>query len=253
MASLELTRVIDAPPDLLWRAISTAEGLSTWHADQVTGSIATKNFQVGWPSLNAQMELHVQSVDPGHRVVLRAGQSRVELSLEAGGVRLVHEGLDEADDLRGFRSSWALALSLLDHAATRHPGTTRRVDWFFERVHSGPELVHFYFSSAVGLQTWLGKSGDIGPAGSPISIAWEGRVQLHGEVLAHEPERDLALSWRELSNAALVLRTLPAAGGARSLALSLSTYGQAPPPAVLKHLERGLSRLGETLRGMGRT
>jgi|GEM_PF-1659822 len=253
VAFLELTRVIDAPRQLLWHSISTAEGLSTWHADQVTGSLEKRHFRVAWPSLNAQMELVVESVDvEQNKLVFRAGQSLVGLSLVENSVRLIHEGLDETDDLGGFRSSWSLALSLLDHAVTRHPTKPRQVHWFFERAQTTPELVHFYFSNALGLRAWLGHSAaDIASVGSKVRLELPNGTRLTGRVLCHEEGRDLAVSWDELDGAALVLRTLPASGGERSLSISLSSYGKDVDPAQLKQLGKCLNRLGETLRGRG--
>ena len=254
MAFLELTQRIDAPLPLLWHYISTSEGLSAWHADHVEGSIAQGNFQVSWPRLNAKMELKVDRAEPLRVLALRAGQSSVTLSLSHGGVHLVHDGLDDDDDLAGFRSSWSLALSLLAHAVSRHPERARHVGWVFERAPTTPELVHFYFSDALGLRQWLGTtSRDIGGVGDNVVLELGGGVHLHGRVLSHEPGRDLALSWRELDDAALVLRTLPASSGDRSLSLSLSTYGNPAPNETMKLLERSLGRLSETLRGRGRS
>ncbi len=254
MALLQLTRHIEAPRALVWHAISTAEGLSTWHADHVTGSLAEHSFQVGWPSLGASMQLKVERVDPNHQLVLRAGGSLVGISLEGEHVRLVHEGLDDGDDLDGFRSSWALALGLLDHAVTRHPHERRKVHWFFERVETTPELVHYYFSSALGLRSWLGASAaDLAGVGGRVALDLPHGVRLSGRILSHEDGRDLAISWDELGGAALVFRTLPAPQGQRSLAVSLSTYGKDADPTALAALGQSLTRLAETLRGRGRS
>ncbi|HSC87821.1 MAG TPA: hypothetical protein VLC09_11145 [Polyangiaceae bacterium] len=253
MALLQLSRRIEASPTLLWHALSTAEGLSTWHADKVSGSLGERRFQLGWPSLGASMELQVERVDPHRQLVLRAGGTLVALSLDGDHVRLVHEGLDDGDDLDGFRSSWALALSLLEHAVTRHPSRSRDVHWFFQRAETTPELVHFYFSTALGLRSWLGETrADVSGVGERVSLELPEGQRLSGRVLSHEPGRDLALSWDELDGAALVLRTLPAAGGQRSLAVSLSTYGKKADPAALLALEQGLTRLAERLRSRGR-
>lgn len=252
MASLELTEIIDAPLPLLWHYLSTAAGLSAWHADRVTGSL-DEGFRVAWPSLNAELDLRVEHAETLKRLVLRAGSTTVQLSLSHGGVHLLHEGLDEDDDLAGFRSSWALALSLLKHAILAHPKKPRHVGWLFERAMGDPELVHFYFSTKLGLERWLGSTtSDLGAPGSAARLDLGGGHVLSGRVLCHEEGRDLALEWSELGGAALVLRTLPAARGQRSLSLALSTYDAEPPAEVLALLKRRLSALSEILNGRGR-
>lgn len=251
MAQIEIERTILAPVPLLWHYLSTAEGLSLWHADEVTGDIESRRFVIGWPNLGARMELKVESYDPLRQITLRAGQSRVVLSLSHGGVHLVHSGLEEDDDLLGFESSWALALALLEHCAVKHGKTKRYVSWFFETIEVPSELAHYYFSTQVGLSRWLGDpKGDLGPVGSDISLALDGAV-LRGKVLSHVEGRDLALSWQEEGESVLVLRTLPAAMGGRTLAVSFSSYGQPAPPKTLARLSQATLRLREAVTQRG--
>lgn len=244
VTSIDLFRPSSAPPDTLFRFLSTARGLSAWHADEVRGDLDSREFRLRWPTLSAELRLDVTRSEPGRLVALRAGDSVVTLSIEEGGVRLVHDGLSETDDLDGLRSSWGLALALLDHAATRHPGGERRVHWAFETLTLSPELAHYYFATKIGLEQWLGRvSADLGEVGAQVDLSLDPETRIRGTILAHEPGRDLAISWDALDSAVLVLRTLPAPHGARTLTLSLSTWDDEAHPREIALLDAALRRL----------
>lgn len=244
MTSIDLFRPSGAPPETLFRFLSTARGLSAWHADQVFGDLESREFRLRWPSLSAELRLEVLRSEPGKFVALRAGDSVVSLALEDGGVRLVHEGLAESDDLEGLRSSWSLALALLDHAATHHEHGSRKVHWAFETLPLSPELAHYYFATKIGLGQWLGRTDlDLGSVGDRVDLELAPGLHLRGAILAHEPGRDLALSWKDLDHAVLVLRTLPAPGNERTLTLSLSTWDDAPHDREIALLGTALARL----------
>ncbi len=244
MKSIDLFRPCGAPPEVLYRFLSTARGLSAWHADEVYGDLETREFRLRWPSLSAELRLEVLRTTPGRLVALRAGDSIVSLSVERGGVRLVHDGLAATDDLEGLRSSWSLALALLDHAATHHEQGSRRVHWAFETLSLSPELAHYYFATKVGLGQWLGRvAADLGGVGERVELELDDRVRLTGTILAHEPGRDLALAWEGLGAAVLVLRTLPAPGADRTLTLSLSTWDDEPHEREIALLDAALRRL----------
>jgi len=259
VTTIEVTRRIEVSAPALWSYLSTASGLSTWHADVVTGSLREGLFIAKYPTLGAELPLKVESQAPGRMVLLRAGQSQVSLSLESTDpatslVRISHAGLEPTDDLGGFRSSWALALALLDLAATAHPGHSRSVLWFFERVPVPAALAHYYFSTRQGLAAWLGETpSDIGPTGSPLRIRLSPELTLSGEVLCHEPGRDLCFSWRELDNAALTLRTLPAGPSERQIAISYSSFSKAYSDRPRPELAAAMKRLGERLRSVGKS
>jgi uncharacterized protein YndB with AHSA1/START domain len=255
VVQIEIERTIAAPPGALWTYLSTAKGLSTWHADEVRGELASGEFLARYPSLGAELKLKVHAVDAGTQITLGAGPSRVEIRLEAAGdmgsrVQITHRGLDDDDDLDGFRASWALALGLLDLSATRHAGKTRSVRWFFGRARVPAALVHYYFSSQMGLAEWLGSSsGDLGHRGSRVRLRLEGDLELTGEVLCHEPGRDVCISWREQNDAALILRTLPGEPDVRQLAISVSSFDEPKlAPLAATALERALVRLETRLR-----
>lgn len=257
MTTIELSRRIDVSAPALWSYISTAEGLSAWHADVVTGSLSSGVFVAKYPTLGAELPLKVESQAPGRMVALRAGQSQVTLSVErisaqASMARISHAGLEPSDDLDGFRSSWELALGLLELAATDHPGKSRSVIWCFERVPVAASLAHYYFSTAQGLSSWLGETDqDVGPVGSRFSIRLSRELTLTGQVLCHEPGRDVCFSWQELDNGALTLRTLPVGHSERQLALSYSSFVRKHAERPRSELKAAMKRLGERLRSVG--
>lgn len=252
-----MSRTLEVPAPALWSYISTAEGLSAWHADVVTGSLREGVFVAKYPTLGAELPLRVESQAPGRMVALRAGQSQVTLSVEpltasTSKARISHAGLEPSDDLDGFRSSWELALALLDLAATEHPGQPRSVIWCFERVPVAASLAHYYFSTAQGLAAWLGETDrDVGPVGSEIAIRLSRELKLSGRVLCHQPGRDVCFSWRELNGAALTLRTLPVGESERQLALSYSSFSPQHADTPRQELKAAMKRLGERLRSVG--
>jgi uncharacterized protein YndB with AHSA1/START domain len=259
LVQIEVERTIQAPAGTLWTYLSTAKGLSAWHADEVRGELARGEFLARYPSLGAELTLKVLAVEPGRAITLGAGTSRVEITLtgldQAGcRVKITHSGLDLSDDLDGFRASWALALGLLDLAVVRHLGEPRSVRWFFATSPVPPGLVHYYFSSRQGLAEWLGAvQADVGTVGSGVELELEGGTRLSGEVICHETGRDVCLRWREQGDAALVLRTLPGGPSERQLALSVSTFGGKLDPKVAQTLDKALLRLVARLRGRGQS
>jgi hypothetical protein len=78
---------------------------------------------------------------------------------------------------------------------------------------------------------------------------------LTGRVLARTPDRDVAVSWNEHGDSALVLRTLPVPGepNERFLILNWSRWGEteAPPPTQAG-LDAACQRLATLLGSAGR-
>lgn len=250
MPSIVLKKRIDAPAELLWTYLTTAGGLSCWQADDVQGSLESGNFSLRWPQLGARLDLSVSDIEYRKRIVLRAGQNAVSLSLSNDHVELEHEGLDAADDLDGLRSSWRLALSLLCHAAERHPSQKRHVTWNFCPVPASHELLHYYFSTDEGLRSWLGELGPQLEVGKPYRLKTDGGV-FEGMVLLNDEGRDVALSVDQLDQGVIVLRTLPAAEG-RVVAVGISTWtGSDRAAALVQQLEGCLSRLAAALVDRG--
>jgi len=244
---IRLTQSIDAPEDVVWRAVSTPRGLMGWQADEVEGDVQPgATLSMRWPALGVGVELDVVEVIPRDRVVLAKGATRVELELGAGGVELTHSGVGDGDEREGVASSWQLSLGLLEHYCERHRGKARTVRWLIRTAHTTPEAAHVFFSSPDALATWLGSGSGVGAPGEPYSLALGEGEQMSGRVLSNTPNRDLALSWDEDDGSALVLRTLPRPfePDVRLVVLSYSRWsGRAAPQHRLDLLEAAHHRL----------
>ena len=246
MAPLLLSRNVGAPREVLWRYLSTALGLSSWQADSVEGGLEQGGFSLTWPQLGARLDLSVVDVEVGHRLVLKTGDSLLDMRAGDGRISLSHHGLHPEDDLVGLESSWHTALSLLQIAATRHPEKTRRVHWLFQPISGTAELAHHYFTDARGLSSWLGAAAHDLVAGSPFEVRLSEFQTLSGEVLS--AERDVCLRIHELGDGALALRTLPGPEGKRMAAMGLSSWNPEPADELIELMEDALSRLSHIMQ-----
>jgi uncharacterized protein YndB with AHSA1/START domain len=243
MEPLVLKMALDAPRDLVWDYITTAVGLACWQADEVTGSLSEGQFSLRWPQLGARMDLSVAQVTPHERIILRAGETALELSLGDRELRLQHHGLHEDDDLVGLESSWRAALSVLSLAVTHHPRVERKVHWLFQPVQASAELVHHYFTNQAGLELWLGSTKKSLIQGTRFELDINYQI-ITGEVLC--ADRDVCISVDQWRNAALTLRTLPAPSEQRVAALGVSTWGFSLNQQLLDHLDASLARLSRS-------
>jgi uncharacterized protein YndB with AHSA1/START domain len=99
MESVTREVVVDAPPEEVWEAVSTADRLSDWFGDGVTGDIAAGEVvRVG-----TDRRLLVERVEPQRRLVFRwlsDPPSRVEIEIDevADGsrVRVVERRIEAA-------------------------------------------------------------------------------------------------------------------------------------------------------------
>lgn len=245
--TIRLTQAIAAPDERVWRACSSARGLMAWQADQVQGDLEPgSTLALAWPALGVALELEVLEVVPARRVVLAKGATRVEIALDAHGVTLTHSGVGEGDEREGVASSWQLSLGLLRHYCEAHADASRTVRWLMAPARTTPDAAHVFFSDADALAAWLGAGSGVGPAGSSYALDLGQGERMSGRVLANTPGRDLALSWSEDDDSAVVLRTLPRPfePGARLVALSYSRWSRrAPTQNRLDLLEAAHHRL----------
>ena len=244
MQPLVLRTAINAPRELIWDYVSTAGGLACWQADSVSGSLHEGEFSLRWPQLGARMDLSVSEVTRGERIVLRAGETALELTLGDRELLLMHHGLHEEDDWVGLESSWRAALSVLSLAVTRHPRVERKVHWMFQPVLASAELVHHYFTDRNGLGLWLGATNVPLKRGERYELDINYQI-ISGEVLC--AERDVCLSIDQWKDGALTLRTLPAPENQRVAAVGVSTWGFQLSQKLLDHLEASLSRLARSV------
>jgi uncharacterized protein YndB with AHSA1/START domain len=243
MEPLVLRTAINAPRDLIWDYVSTAGGLACWQADTVIGSLSDGEFSLRWPQLGARMDLSVAEVTRGERIVLRAGETALELTLGDRELLLQHHGLHEEDDWIGLESSWRAALSVLALAITHHPRVERTVHWMFQPVVASAELVHHYFTDKGGLELWLGSTKQSLKQGCPFELDINCQI-ISGQVLC--AERDVCLAVDQWRNGALTLRTLPAPDEQRVAVVGVSTWGFSLNQVLIDHLESSLNRLSRS-------
>jgi uncharacterized protein YndB with AHSA1/START domain len=240
----------------LWEACSTRSGLEGWYADRVTGTLAPgAKVRLEWPELGASVDLHVEELRHNDQVVLVNGKSRVRLSVADGSVDLTHTGLDDDDDVEGFRSSWRVALAILQQSLEEHPRAPRRVRWAARPIRTSAELAHLCFTAPAALDRWLGGGSMMGAEGEAYRLTLPSGEPMSGRVLCRTPGRDVALSWSEQNESVLVLRTLPSprARQERVIAVCWSKWGatEAGEHAIHNELRRCVERLGALLATTG--
>jgi uncharacterized protein YndB with AHSA1/START domain len=253
---LRLVRPCGATRAELWKACATAEGLETWYADKVTGSLSPGGgVRLEWPALGARVDLDVVDWVPNDRVVFADAGSRVTLAVGDGQVSLIHEGLSTPDEFEAFRSSWRLALALLATSLDVHPGLVRRPAWFARPMRGTSSLAHVCFTEAEVLGAWLGRTERIGAEGDECRLELRAGNRLTGKVLVRSESRDLALTWREMNDSVLSFRTFPSPGSAeeRVVALCWSRFGPPRPNerAVEEGLRASLDQLAMLMRQSG--
>jgi uncharacterized protein YndB with AHSA1/START domain len=254
---VHLSCSIRASREELWEACSTRSGLECWYADRVTGTVARGSvLRLEWPDLGATVELGVDAVHPGERVLFVNGASQVSLAVFDGRIELSHAGLESDDDVQGFQSSWRVALSLLKHSLEEHPGSPRRIRWAARSVKASPELVHLCFTSPAALDKWVGRGSRMGGEGDAYALTLPSGERISGKVLSRSEGRDVALSWDEQNDSVLIFRTLPSPriDEERVAAICWSKWGATEPGerALERQLNEALERLGAMLAMSGR-
>ncbi|MEZ4234345.1 MAG: hypothetical protein R3B89_34540 [Polyangiaceae bacterium] len=269
MTEIQIERRIVAPSLEVWRALSTARGLALWQADEVKGEVrAGAVVELGWPALGVSLELEVGELEPGRRVVLQDNDTKLELEVIAGGVRLTHHSVQDADR-DGMASSWHLALSQLAHGLERHPGLERVSHWAAQPLSASAETIYAFATEPALSARWLW-SGTVRQEGERAELRFAER-SLSGRVLCHVPGRDVSVVWEEEDASTLSLRTLPSPFTAdeRIVALVWSTWQvhaepesdphagehaalkSQPSVPIVAELDLALERLKHLLRGAG--
>ena len=138
---------IDAPAELVWKAISQAEEVTRWLCEEARITPGEGgSFAVSWGEGQAGDSV-IEAWEPGRRLRIRllgyagkyddkaAAQSPMynEYTLETRGgktlLRLVHSGIPEAPDWEGYydgtNRGWQLFMLALRHYVEDHAGTPR--------------------------------------------------------------------------------------------------------------------------------
>lgn len=253
-ADIHVVQSLDASRDSIWRAISDARGIACWQADAASGGLAEGGFVLKWPSLGAELALDVAVAEPGLKLVLRNGDTLLELRVDDGRLELWHRGLLPEDDLEGMRASWQVSLGVLAHYLKHHEGQDRHVHWIARPVATSAELAHVFFTDAAALGSWLTRGdGGFGEGTDEVACTSQWGTPLRGRVLVRQPGRDVAVSLDEPEPSVLVFRTLPSplTETQRLVALVWSRWGAAPPSPLPGQLAGALGRLKLVLEGVG--
>lgn len=250
-----IVQPIVAEADELWKACATPEGLQGWQADSVEGEVRTgARLRLAWPTLGAALEVDVVEVQAPRRLVLTAGSHCTIFDVQPNRLLLTLSGSSTEDEVAGTLSAWRVSLGTLAHWLRYHPGSPRQVHWAACAVTASSALAHAYFTGGPALSTWLTSDGEIGDAGSSASLRLRWGQRLTGQVIAHTPGRDLAVSWQEQNQSVLALRTLPLPADTerRLLALQWSTWDKLDGQAVTaSHLDVCVHRLAKVIGQRG--
>jgi uncharacterized protein YndB with AHSA1/START domain len=136
------TRIeIDAPPEMVWKALSEAEQITTWFAPFARvepgpdGSMVGGSIWLSWgPGVEGTSTIEIW--EPGrHSRAVDPRKIAVDYYLEAkegGGtvLRVVTSGFGRGanwdDEYEGTRKGWPIFLRVLKHGIERHPGEKAR-------------------------------------------------------------------------------------------------------------------------------
>jgi len=199
---IELTVEIDAPPEAVWEAISSAEEVQRWfplNAEIEPGVGGT--FTIDWgPDVRGTGDIDVWEEGRRVRYIERpwgepdpdAVPVAVEYTIESQGgktvLRIVNSGFsaeaDWADYIDTLDTGWRYFLYNLKHYLERHRGTPRRMVWDRRKISIpkneawpvvfGPEgLAKLSLPTEEGAATelWSGHEAEVVLAAPPIHLA----------------------------------------------------------------------------------
>ena len=199
--SIELSLVIAAPPDVVWRAVTDGAALANWFsptasAEPGVGGHQTFSWGGGaeWTSWIAGWEppYHLRLVDQKPGEAPHEGETTMALDYrlaDLGGttqLNLVNSGLSADpswdDTFRMMHNGWRFFLWNLKHCVERHPGVQRTMMSARPWVAGTREQVWDRIFGADGLGAVPG-----GP-GEPFDLRLDGGVALGGSaVLSDRP------------------------------------------------------------------
>lgn len=253
---LTIEQPVAAPPDVIWKALSSTQGLARWQADEASGEVREGGMvRLSWDAFGANVELDVVECIPHQKLRLRNRDAEVEFTLGHHSVHFAQYGLESGENVDGLRSSWTVSLAQLAHSVVRHPGRRRHVDWAVRLTKAAPETLHLYFTESQLLRLWMGETLDSLRPDEPYRWTLHSGTQLSGRVLAMVPGGDVALSCDTLGEGVIVLRSIPGPqnDGVRLIAASISQWGRPARAAarIVEQLDLAMGRLATASSTMG--
>jgi uncharacterized protein YndB with AHSA1/START domain len=240
---------VDAPVDVVWRALTDPEELARWFPNSARVTPGVGGTMVwSWKKM-WDWETRIDAWEPGrllrlvqenarpydiHGRMLPEGEVEpasiaIEFSLETHQgktrVRLVHSGFGHGgawdDEVEGITEGWQAELRSLRHYLERHRGKDRtfEVAWLTTRL-SREEA----WSALVGPGGFRLTPAEP-DAGTPYEVAAPDGERFSGTVALSLPRQTMAGTVRELDDGWFRLLTWAAPGGDTGVCVFLATYG----------------------------
>jgi uncharacterized protein YndB with AHSA1/START domain len=226
---------IDAPPEAVWKAISSGEGLTRWYAEEAR--VEPRAGGENWVSWGEGQEVGNQNLawEAGRRLTVGHPPSEVsnpwqaiviDFEIETRGgktlLKLVQSGLPAGADWdsmdEGTKVGWEMFLFALKFYLEHHAGKPRRT---ILRYWSSPKPADETFAA---LRELLGISPDDLRAGARYQATTAGGEKIGGEILAVEPGHLLVANVDELGDA-LVSLTVHATKEGAYVNFIVGTFG----------------------------
>lgn len=248
--SLEERIVIDAPAEVVWRALTDAEELMRWFPLEATVKPGTGGTMwLSWGGQSggtARIEVwepnrRLRTVEPRRDAAGRLVELVVDYFIEGEGgrttLRVVHAGFGAGaewdEEYDGTGRGWRYELRGLRHYLSRHRGMPRRVAWVAARTSLAPEACYARIMGPTGLAREGGVTG-VAEGDAYRIVGTAGAFE--GVVLVNRPPLDFAGTAANLNDA--LLRYEFYGGSPR---LWVATWGV--DESVVRGLEAGLREI----------
>jgi uncharacterized protein YndB with AHSA1/START domain len=233
--SIVKTVTIDAPPDVVWKALTEADELIRWFPVEarVQAGLGGRVWLSWGPGVEG--EAPITAWEPNRRFGWTETRGPVKLAidfhLEASGgptvVRLVQSGFGDGaewdDEFHMTEGGWSYFVEHLRWYLERHRGTPRDLVSFREAVPMPRPEAFERLLAALGLPVEGGGRTEAAPV--PYETVTPSGDRLSGTVVAASPGTgQLGFTIREIGDAIAFIETEPHPGGSRP-AFWLSTYG----------------------------
>jgi len=226
---------IDAPPEAVWKAISTGEGLSRWYAEEAR--VEPRAGGENWVSWGEGQEVGNQNLtwEPGRRLSVGHPDHAtatdwnaivIDFEIETRGgrtvLKLVQSGLPAGPDWdsmdEGTSVGWEMFLLALKFNLERQAGKPRRT---IVRYFGSPRSADETFGA---LRELLGIAANDLRAGARYAARTAGGDEIGGEIIAVQPGHLLVATVQELGDALLGF-TVHATGEGAFVNFIVGTYG----------------------------
>ena len=249
--SVEITRDLDAPVELVWKALTDPAEIVRWFpTDAVIDPRPGGRYTISWEG-QWQWDMTITDWEPSHRLRMVDRQARpfdadgqpianaspvelaLEFTLEARGnrttLRLVQSGFGHGstwdDEIDGVTLGWHVELSGLLHYLTHHRGHDRRTVWAHATTDRSLAAVWSQLVAPTGLVT----NGvvETHAAGDRCRLVLASGDIIDGTVIFSAPSRQLVVSAESFADGLFRL-SLDRAAGRTMVQIWLSSWRSAP-------------------------